>query len=100
MVRGSVLLLIVAFVVCEASPMSSLRDSLRPLVDSQLVPGLVAAVGRGDDLEVVVLGDRSVDGPPMMEDSLFRIASITKPILAAVALMFFADGTLELDQPV
>jgi CubicO group peptidase (beta-lactamase class C family) len=80
--------------------MSFLRDALRPLVDSQLVPGLAAAVGRGDDLEVVVLGDRSVGGPPMAADSLFRIASITKPIMAAVALTFVADGTLELDQPV
>jgi CubicO group peptidase (beta-lactamase class C family) len=80
--------------------MSFLRDALRPLVDSQLVPGLAAAVGRGDDLEVVVLGDRSVGGRPMADDSLFRIASITKPIMAAVALTFVADGTLELDQPV
>jgi CubicO group peptidase (beta-lactamase class C family) len=80
--------------------MSSLSDALSPLVDSHLVPGLVAAVGRGDDVDVVVLGDASVRGLPMAADSLFRIASITKPITAAVALTFVADGTLELDQPV
>ena len=65
-----------------------------------LVPGLVAAVGRGDDIEVVVLGDQSVGGRPMAQDSLFRIASITKPMMAALALTFVADGTLRLDQPV
>jgi CubicO group peptidase (beta-lactamase class C family) len=80
--------------------MTVLADALRPLVDSQDVPGLVAAVGRGDDIEVVVLGDQSVGGRPMAQDSLFRIASITKPMMAALALTFVADGTLRLDQPV
>ena len=80
--------------------MTALVEALRPLVDSRLVPGLVAAVGRGDQLDVVVLGDGAVGGRPMAQDSLFRIASITKPMMAAVALTFVADGTLELDQPV
>ncbi len=80
--------------------MTALAKALRPLVDSQEVPGLVAAVGRGDDLEVVVLGDQSVGGPPMAQDSLFRIASITKPMMTALALTFVADGTLRLDQPI
>lgn len=80
--------------------MSSLADALRPLVDSRLVPGLVAAVGRGDDLNVVVLGEGAVDGRRLERDSLFRMASLTKPMVAAAALTFVADGTLELDQPV
>ena len=80
--------------------MPSLAEALRPLVDSQLVPGLVAAVGRGDQMDVVVLGDGAVDGRPMVEDALFRIASITKPMVAALALTFVADGTLGLDEPV
>ena len=84
----------------EPAPMTALADALRPLVDSQEVPGLVAAVGRGDDIEVVVLGDQSVGGPPMAQDSLFRIASITKPMMTALALTFVADGTLRLEQPV
>ncbi len=80
--------------------MTVLAEALRPLVDSQLVPGLVAAAGRGDDLDVVVLGDEAVRGQPMVQDALFRIASITKPMVAALALTFVADGTLELEEPV
>jgi CubicO group peptidase (beta-lactamase class C family) len=80
--------------------MTPLAAALRPLVDPQLVPGLVAAVGRGNQLDVVVLGDAAVGGPPMTPDALFRIASITKPMVAAVALTLVADGTLELDQPI
>jgi CubicO group peptidase (beta-lactamase class C family) len=79
---------------------TALVEALRPLVDSRLVPGLVAAVGRGDQLDVVVLGDSAVGGRPMAQDALFRIASITKPMVAALALTFVADGTLELDQSV
>lgn len=80
--------------------MTVLADALRPLVDSHAVPGLVAAVGRDDDVEVVVLGGQSVNGRPMGEDSLFRIASISKPMVAALALTFVADGTVRLEQPV
>jgi CubicO group peptidase (beta-lactamase class C family) len=80
--------------------MTALAEALRPIVDVQLVPGLVAAVGWGDQIDVVVLGDLAVDGRPMAEDALFRIASITKPMVAALALTFVADGTLQLDGPV
>src|SRR4029450_12367997 len=45
-------------------------------------------------------GDAAVGGRPMAQDALFRVASITKPMVAALALTFVADGTLELDQPV
>jgi CubicO group peptidase (beta-lactamase class C family) len=80
--------------------MTTLTEALRPLVDAQHVPGLVAAVGRSDDADVVVLGDLAVGGPPMTTDALFRIASVSKPMTAAVALTFVADGTLGLDEPV
>lgn len=80
--------------------MTSLTDALGPLVEQRLVPGLVAAVGRSDDVEIVILGEATVEVRPMTADSLFRIASITKPMTAALALRYVADGTLALDQPV
>ena len=80
--------------------MGSLADALQPLVGSRLVAGLVAAVGPSEDPDVVVLGEATLGGPPMAQDSMFRIASLTKPMVAAVALTFVADGTLELDLPV
>ena len=36
----------------------------------------------------------------MQPDSLFRIASVTKPIGAALTLMLIKDGALPLDDPV
>ena len=45
-----------------------------------------AAGGRG----TAHVGDQSVGGRPMAQDSLFRIASITKPMMTALALTFVA----------
>ena len=63
-------------------------------------PGVVAAVGRGDETQVATAGVMAVGGPPMRSDTLFRIASITKPVTAAVVLSLAEDGLLGLDEPV
>lgn len=63
-------------------------------------PGLVGLVARGDDVHVVTLGQMAFDGPAMQRDSIFRIASMTKPVTAVATLMLIEDGTLKLDDPV
>ncbi|MFR9805367.1 serine hydrolase domain-containing protein [Pseudonocardia sp. RS010] len=80
--------------------MSSLTDALAPFVDDGSVPGLVAAVERGSELEVVVLGGTGPGGPPLRRDSIFRIASISKPITAVAAMTLLEDGSIRLDEPV
>jgi CubicO group peptidase (beta-lactamase class C family) len=64
------------------------------------VPGLVALVARGEDVHVEALGTLAVGGPPVERGSLFRIASTTKPITAAVTLALVREGLLDLDEPV
>jgi CubicO group peptidase (beta-lactamase class C family) len=81
-------------------PSTSVADALTRHVDAGDVPGLVAVVARGGDLDVTVLGDQAVGGSPMRADSLFRIASIGKPITAAATLALVADGVVALDDPV
>ena len=56
------------------------------------VPGVVALVARGDQVHVEALGKLAVGGAPVARDSLFRIASTTKPITAAVTLALVARG--------
>ncbi|MCX5057261.1 MULTISPECIES: serine hydrolase [unclassified Streptomyces] len=81
--------------------MSDLHDILQQHVDRGTAPGAVALVARGDDVEVVTVGSVDTDGSaPMARDSIFRIASITKPIAAAAVLMLVEDGLLGLDSPV
>ncbi|MEU6256356.1 serine hydrolase domain-containing protein [Streptomyces sp. NPDC047043] len=81
--------------------MSALYDTLQRHVDEGTVPGAVALVARGDDVEVVTVGSVDTDDTaPMARDSIFRIASITKPIAAAAVLMLVEEGVLELESPV
>ena len=80
--------------------MADLEETLHPFVDSGDIPGLVALVARGDDVEVVALGTRDSSGTPMRRDALFRGASITKPVTAALAMALVEDGRIDLDAPV
>jgi CubicO group peptidase (beta-lactamase class C family) len=61
------------------------------------VPGVVAAVARGDAVHVATAGVMTVGGPPMRRDTLFRISSTTKPMTAAAVLALVDDGLLRLD---
>jgi CubicO group peptidase (beta-lactamase class C family) len=69
-------------------------------VAADQVPGLVALVASGDDVHVEALGTLSIDGPAVQRDSLFRIASTTKPITGAVTMALVDEGLLALDEPV
>jgi CubicO group peptidase (beta-lactamase class C family) len=71
-------------------------------VASGRIPGYVAAVRIGGRAEVRAGGRAGVapDSPPMRDDTLFRIASITKPIGGAFALGLVEDGLLGLDDPI
>jgi CubicO group peptidase (beta-lactamase class C family) len=65
------------------------------------MPGLVTLVARGDDVHVDAIGTMAFGGDePMRRDTIFRIASLTKPILAAATMTLVEDGTLRLDEPV
>jgi CubicO group peptidase (beta-lactamase class C family) len=75
------------------------RVLARP-VDSGVVPGVVALVGRGGDTEPVLLGSTSPGGPPVARDTIFRISSMSKPITAVAALTLVEDCVLRLDDPV
>ncbi|WP_111764977.1 serine hydrolase domain-containing protein [Nakamurella deserti] len=64
-------------------------------------PGAVALLARGDDVEIATVGAVDVDGSaPMRRDTLFRIASVTKPITAAALSALIDDGLAALDDPI
>jgi CubicO group peptidase (beta-lactamase class C family) len=64
------------------------------------VPGLALLVACGDQVHAEALGTLSIGGPPAARDSLFRIASTTKPVTAAATLALAEEGLLALDEPV
>lgn len=79
----------------------SLRELLQASVDSGHVPGAVALVAHGENVEVQAVGSVDTEGTaPMARDTIFRIASITKPIVAAAVMLLVEDGRIALDDPV
>ncbi|WP_199515578.1 serine hydrolase domain-containing protein [Nucisporomicrobium flavum] len=83
------------------SRMETVSRALQPYVDNGDLAGAVALTAHGDGVDVVCCGVRDVaTGAPMTRDTIFRLASLTKPLAAAVALTLVEDGTLRLDEPV
>jgi CubicO group peptidase (beta-lactamase class C family) len=75
-------------------------DVAQQHVERAGTPGVVALVAHGDQVHVTTAGGLSLDGPPIERDSLFRIASVTKPVTAATTLALVGEGLFDLDEPV
>ncbi|MGH3337801.1 MAG: serine hydrolase domain-containing protein, partial [Propionibacteriaceae bacterium] len=62
---------------------------------------MVMLVSRRGEVHVEAIGMLAFDGcEPMWRDTIFRIASVTKPIVAAAAMILVEECTLRLDEPV
>ncbi|MFG3616459.1 serine hydrolase domain-containing protein [Nocardia sp. NPDC047654] len=78
-----------------------MRDVLAGHVAAGAAPGLVALVSRGDDVHVETLGTmHEGGGEPIRRDTIFRMASLTKPITAAAVMVLVEECRLRLDDPV
>ncbi|UGY05621.1 serine hydrolase domain-containing protein [Bradyrhizobium quebecense] len=77
-----------------------MREVLARHIDDGDVPGLVALVSRRGEIHADVLGRMAVDGPPMQRDTIFRIASMTKPVTAVAAMILVEECRLKLDDPI
>jgi CubicO group peptidase (beta-lactamase class C family) len=65
------------------------------------IPGIVALVSRGDEVHVETLGAMAIgNSTPMKRDTIFRIASITKPIAAVAAMILVEECGLRLDESI
>src|SRR3954451_11286733 len=65
------------------------------------VPGIVTLVSRRGEVHVDALGTMAFGGDaPMQRDTLFRIASISKPIVAVAAMVLVEECRLRLDDPI
>lgn len=85
----------------EPGRLARLRDVMAAHVETDRVGGVAWLAARGDDVEVGVAGTltRGEDAP-VQRDSIFRIASMTKPITAVAALALVEECRLRLDDPV
>lgn len=78
------------------------RSSIIGAVDDGLLSGAVTCVWhRGEVVQVNEIGYRDVEaGLPMQRDTIFRIASMTKPVTVAAAMSLAQEGKLALSDPV
>jgi CubicO group peptidase (beta-lactamase class C family) len=78
-----------------------MHDVLAGHVERGEVPGIVTLLSRRGEVHVETIGTTAVgDTAPMRRDTLFRIASMTKPIIAAATMILVEDCRLRLDDPV
>lgn len=78
-----------------------LRRAMAARVAKGELPGIVYAVAHGNLVHVETIGARTLGGgDPMLRGTPFRIASLTKPVLAAATMMLVEDGRLALHEPV
>jgi CubicO group peptidase (beta-lactamase class C family) len=82
--------------------LAQIPPALQAVVDSGDLSGFVTLIWRkGEVAQVTTLGRRDVEADlPMTRDTLFRIASMTKPVTSIAALMLWEEGKLSLDDPI
>lgn len=81
--------------------LARMRAILAGHVERGAVPGVVALVSRRGETHVDAVGTMAYGGvEPMRRDTIFRIASMTKPITAAAAMILVEECRLRLDEPV
>lgn len=59
----------------------------------ETVPDAVALIARGDDVEFASIGEDT-------RESILPVASVTKPVVAAAAMLLVEDGTIALTDPI
>src|SRR5919107_1943404 len=78
-----------------------MHDVMAGHVERGVVPGIVTLVSRRGEAHVDAIGTKAFGGSdPMRRDTIFRVASVTKPIVAAAAMVLVEECTLRLDEPV
>ncbi|OLF11360.1 serine hydrolase domain-containing protein [Actinophytocola xanthii] len=81
--------------------MADLRGVLQTWVDNGSLPGAVGLVAHGDRVEAAAVGWMDLErSAPMARDSIFRIASLTKPVTAAAVMLLVDEGRVGLHDPV
>lgn len=82
--------------------LSRIRPAMQRYIDRNLVPGVVSLVARqGRVVHLDAIGLRDVKPQaPMQTDTVFRIASMTKPITSVALMMLYEEGHFLLSDPV
>ena len=65
------------------------------------MPGLVTLVSRRGEVHIDEIGTQTFgESRPMRHDTIFRISSMTKPVIAAATMILVEECKVQLDEPV
>ena len=96
--RSSILVIFVIATVARAAA-DELDDFISKEMQTQRIPGVAVAIVQRD--RILVRRDYGLANleteSPVRRDTVFEIASVTKPFTAAAVLMLVQDGRLRLD---
>ena len=111
--RASVFVILATFVISAQSGTATsagfsterlerLHQAMTGFVDRKEAGGIVTLIAReGKTVDVYATGFQDVEkSVPMKADSIFRIASMTKPVTSVAIMMLFEEGKLFLTDPV
>lgn len=76
------------------------REAVTRHVGAGELPGAAWWVTDGTDTDSGSAGSHGPDGLPIEQDTIFRLSSMTKPVVAVAAMTLIDDGVLELDTAV
>jgi CubicO group peptidase (beta-lactamase class C family) len=86
----------------DQAALANIAPALQGVIDAGDLSGFVTLIWRGgEEIQFNALGQRDIEaGAPMTRDTLFRIASMTKPVTTVAALMLLEEGKLKLEDPI
>jgi CubicO group peptidase (beta-lactamase class C family) len=81
--------------------LSRLSQVMQGFVERKELPGMVLLVARdGKTMAHLALGHQDLEGKlPMRTDTIFRIASMSKPVTSVAVMILLEEGRLRLDDP-
>jgi CubicO group peptidase (beta-lactamase class C family) len=86
----------------DAGKVGELEQAFAAEIAKKKIPGAVMLVARDGrvNYEKALGVQDPVTGAPMRVDSIFRIYSMTKPVVSVVAMQLVEEGRIRLDDPV
>ncbi|MFQ5527106.1 MAG: serine hydrolase domain-containing protein [Thermoanaerobaculia bacterium] len=81
--------------------LAAIKAKFQPLIDEHKVPGFVTAVARnGKVVHFEAFGSMDVERKKAMRpDTIFRLASMTKPITGAAVMILVQEGEIAVSDP-
>ena len=85
----------------SSAQLKKIEEATAKNIDEGLIPGAVMLVARHGKLAwVSVQGKREPNGDAMKYDSIFRIYSMTKPMVTTALMQMVEEGRLQVSDPV